>query len=38
MIAGHHQIKDGSTMVWGMDPNTGNVWLAEVDGRKSWKA
>ena len=28
---------DGSTVVWGMDPGTGNVWIAEVDGRKVWK-
>ena len=37
MIALHHNIKAGSTVVWGMDPKTGNVWLAEVDGRKVWK-
>jgi len=36
MIARHHRIEDGSTVVWGMDPKTGNVWIDEVDGKKVW--
>jgi len=34
VIATHHRMKPGSTIVWAMDPKTGGVWLAEVDGRK----
>ena len=34
VIATHHKIKAGSEVVWGMDPKTGTVWIAEVDGKK----
>jgi len=37
MIALHHKIEAGATIVWGMDPRTGNVWLEGVDGKKVWK-
>ncbi len=34
VIATHHRMKPGSEIVWAMDPKTGGVWLAEIDGRK----
>jgi len=37
MIALHHKIEAGTTIVWGMDPRTGNVWLEGVDGKKAWR-
>ena len=35
-IALHHKIESGSTVVWGMDPRTGNVWQEVVDGKNVW--
>ena len=37
VIASHHDIKIGSEITWAMDPKTGNVWIAEVDGKKVGK-
>jgi len=37
LIALHHKIMSWSSIVWGMDPRTGNVWLEGVDGKKAWR-